>query len=701
MKTGRGRTRAFLGALLVAASLLPTLTVAQRAFADGDDEEEEAEGPSSRAGAGGKISDRRAAVLGAMTTNETVLINVTGREMPASPDVLNLGRKSTRALARCVSDNVDDGVRTLCAELLGRLGDRGGLGALQGALEAWDPAVRGAAIRALANMPDPSSVEPLRKIVVREDEEESNREAALLTLGALSDTKAMRIVRDAFVTTDPKQKALRPVAFNALWKSRHLMARSTLIQDVDSALKSDDAALVLPATFAASELRAPALRDALIHLMSHADARIRNRAVYAVGKVGDKAATSALLAFVPKVRESRMLNNIAFALERLDPSAFYETARGLATHTQAQIRMNTAFVLGDVKRPEGLPLLKGALDDKNEAVKLNAVRAIGKLDAPSGAALLERYVDDPNQSLRSAAIYAIFALSGMKRTDLVRDKLYASDKPAVKLEAAIALGRAGDSGVAGDLMTCVEANRCSLGEVAGFLRSTTAKEVPGRTLLAWSRGRTDLTDLVAELRPPGAGALAVSDVQASMAHASWKRAGVAIDLAGDLSEPSALAVLKPLLTHESTSLRLHASVALSRAGDADAGRVLLADMDNLPHERLGLLVRLMSRIVEAPARARFTPELIAREKGGDPAIAIAAAAVRLAWDPEGAIFRMLDALASPSRLDRDLAEAYLRRNRRPIVTSLLRRALARETRDNVRDRLRRILDIRDGHDDAK
>ena len=57
--------------------------------------------------------------------------------------------------------------------------------------------------------------------------------------------------------------------------------------------------------------------------MGSANSRVRNRAIYALGRIGNKAATAALVAQIPKVREARMLNNIAFALERLDAKAFY------------------------------------------------------------------------------------------------------------------------------------------------------------------------------------------------------------------------------------------------------------------------------------------------------------------------------------------------------------------------------------------
>ena len=145
-------SRASMFALIVCGILAPSAFVVGRALADEDDQEEAPQaGEKMNAD---EVSKKRRAVLLAMATNDAVLINVTGREMPASPDVLNLGRKSARSLARCVADNVDDGLRSACAAMLGRLGDKAGLSALQGALEAWNPAVRAQAIEALRKMPD-------------------------------------------------------------------------------------------------------------------------------------------------------------------------------------------------------------------------------------------------------------------------------------------------------------------------------------------------------------------------------------------------------------------------------------------------------------------------------------------------------------------------------------------------------------------
>ncbi|HLM74552.1 MAG TPA: HEAT repeat domain-containing protein, partial [Polyangiaceae bacterium] len=352
------KRRPWLGPALIVLGLLPAMSVAMRAAAEeGDDGEEQAADDAE------SPWQARKRVLQAMASDASVLINVTDREMPSSPDILNLGKRGTKALERGLSDNVDAGIRRTCAMILGSLGDRGALKTLQAALDDWEPSVRHEVITALAKIPDPSSFEPLLKLYKRKDEEVFNRTNILRTLGALSHPRAVTVIRDELRKKPGlDQTDIRPAALLALWMSRHLVARETLIGDVAAALRSDSDAVVLPATEASAELRSPRLVQPLIPLMEHPNAGVRNKAVYALGLIGDKTATKALLARLPSVRDARMLNNIAFALERLDRGAFYASIRQVVEHKQAIIRLNAAFVLGDVKRPEGLDLLKKALD---------------------------------------------------------------------------------------------------------------------------------------------------------------------------------------------------------------------------------------------------------------------------------------------------------------------------------------------------
>lgn len=685
-------SRRWLGPALIALSLLPAMSVAWRAAADDEPESSRGAPEESQGVATDSASHAQTRVLAAMASDASVLINVTDREMPASPDILNLGKRGTRALERGLSDNVDAEIRQTCAMILGRLGDRSALPTLQAALADSEPQVRHTVIQALEQIPDPSSLDPLLKLYRRKDEDVYNRTQILATLGALSTPKAVTVLREELQKKPAEdQTDLRPAAFRALWMSRHLAARVTLIGDVAGALRSDNEALVLAATEASDELRSPRLVQPLIPLMEHPNAGIRNKAVYALGLIGDKAATRALLARLPDVRDARMLNNIAFALERLDRSAFYASIRQVIEHKLAILRLNAAFVLGDVKRREGIALLEKALGDPSDYVKTSAIVALGKIGAAEAAAPIERFVDSPNLSLQQEAIYALQALSGGKRGDLIYAKLFQAKKAQTRRRAAIELGKTGDARVRGFLLTCVEQSSCSIPEVETYLRADKDPQVGGRLLLSWARGRDDLTDLIADLRPAGTAPIATSSVDAALARYDMDAAKHAIDLVGDLGDAGAKGRLQKQLVNADTWVRLHTAVALSRLGDKDADATVRREFDNLPAAWLPSLVQVMKRIDEPDVRARFTPELVKHEKDKDANIALSAAAVRLAWDPEAGFFRFLDALGSPSGQERSIAERYIRRDRSDKVTWLLRRALAREKRDDTRDRLRKLL----------
>ncbi len=678
----KGRSWRWAGPVVAVLALQPALGVLWKAHEAGAQDQE-------------SPAEARKRVLASIPADPAVLINVTDREMPASPDILNLGKRSTRALERCLSDNVDAGIRETCAILLGRLGDRRALPTLQTALADWEAGVRREVIDALRAIPDRSSYASLARLFQRKDEDAANRAAILGALGALGDARAVQLLRAELRRKPNKdQPDLRPQAFAALWESRQLMAPATLVGDVSSALRSDNRSLVTAATVASAELRAPQLVPALIPLLEAPESPIRNKAVYALGRIGDKTATQALLAQLPHVREARMLNNIAFALERLDSRAFYPAIQQLIEHKQAVIRMNAAFVVGDVHRAEGLPLLKKALEDPSDYVKTSAVVGLGKLGDPAAIALLEPFVQNPNLSIRQEAIYAIYELSGRKRSDLVFDNLFESRNDLVKKRAAIALGKAGDPRVHDYLLQCLEWNQCPLSDVDGYLRASKDPSTGGRLLLTWVRGRSDLAGLISALRPAGTLPLAASTVDSALARGQLDEAEMGVDLLGDLGDPSIKERLDKSLANTDAWLRVHSAVALARLGDTSADARIFQAFDNFPADWLPMFAHVLSRVQEAPVRARLTPELEKRERGQDVDEAMAAAAVHLAWDPDNAVFRMLDGLASQSVRERELAARFLRTNRTDRVTWLLRRALSREPRPYTRDVLRKLLDVR-------
>lgn len=645
---------------------------------------------------------RTEVILRSMAKDPTVLINVTMGDMPSSGDVLNLGKRSTRALERCLADNVDDAMRRTCAELLGYLGDRRALPTLRTALEDWDPAVRAIVVDALRRIPDPASYAPLMKLYARRDEAPHIRAAILGALGELSSHDAVTVLRRELrhEAKEERQGDFRYSAFRGLWASRHLVARATLEQDVGYALRSDDEALVLAGTEAAAELRAPSLVAPLTELVDHENVEIRNKSVHALGLVGSASATRVLTREMPRVREARMLNNIAFALERLDTKEYEKTIAQLVGHKQAVIRLNAAFVLGDVKRPQGLPLLLGALEDPSEYVQASAIVAIGKLGDKAGIPALERFVTHANPALREEAIYAINAIEGGRRKGLIYRELFASEYArsyqgaAMRHRAAIALGKAGDKRVRSYLLDCFDNGGCDFAAVRDYVAQDDSATVTRRLYLSWARGRGELFSEVARRHPAGLLELTLGERDAASAAGDLDRLRRSVDLVGAIGKAADRSEIGRHLRSRDTRLRLHTATALIRLEDPAASQRLFTDLDNLPVDWLPSFVRIVSAIDEAPARAALGPELAARTKGPDLEVAMACAAVLLAWDPEQGFFRFLDALAADTARERELAEFYLDRERATKLTWVMRRALARETRPYTRDRLRQLLDRR-------
>jgi HEAT repeats/PBS lyase HEAT-like repeat len=434
--------------------------------------------------------------------------------------------------------------------------------------------------------------------------------------------------------------------------------------------------------------------SALIPLMNHADAHIRNSAVYALGKIGDRAATAALVGQIPKVREARMLNNIAFALERLNPPAFFSVAAKLAEHRQAAIRMNTAFVLGDVRRNEGIPLLAKALGDKNDMVRVSAVHALGQLDSKDVEPLLTPLVNDTNVAISHEAIYGIYQASGNKNTALLYTKLYASGNPQVKNAAMQTLMENNDPRVVQDALNCIEAGNCPFAVAETYLRQSHAPEVPGRMMLEWTSGNPAFARLVATLKPQGAAPLAASWISKGLARGDTRMLASATEVAGLLHDRTSLTEVQRVAIHDHTLLRLRGLVALAGLGEPAVEVKIATELDNLAESHLYRAAQLLAILDVPDARARLLPLLSARMKAGSPRLALAAAAVHLAWDPDAGIFRMLDGLASANTVERTLAFNYLRGDKRERITWLLRRAVAREGRPYVADTLRTLIDAR-------
>jgi HEAT repeat protein len=723
----RTRTRS---ALLLTLTLLPTLVIGVSAW-----------------GARPRPPDRAAtrALIDAIPRDPVALVNVNAVDMPASPDILFLGRRSTRALERCLADNADARLRALCAGMLGTLGDRSALPALHAALGDWETEVRLEVIRALGKLPADQSVDPLLALYGRPDEETIVRQAILRTLGAIGHPKGVALIRRELGKSRRSLATpggdLRRSALQALWRCRHRVAPAVIVdevtralapprgtdRDIERVLVANDAELVREAIAKASDLRAGRFMNALIALIFSPDDKTQNRAIQALGLLGDARAVPELERLLPTARNARLLNNIAFALQRLDERAFTRDIQRMVTHKQAVIRMNAAFVLGDIRQPKALPLLERSLADPSERVQLEAVLAAAKLaPAPEAVRLLEKATASRGEGVRAVAIqalaahgneksipvlekllgepapgpndemilHAIYRLSGGKRADLIYERLFRSRDEEVRKRAAILLGRAGDRRVRDYLVACFETQRCTLDDVDAFLRTEKDPVLAGQVMWMWLRGREDLIGLIGAIRPAGAGGLAGSGLDVAVMRAEWPHASRLATLLGDLHADAERPRLQAAANSPDGWFRIRALIARCRLGDSDAAAALLRELDNFPIDWLPDLVDELHELREPEARARVAGELERRQAGREPTTALAAAAARLPWTPDAALPRLLSGMTSSDVVERETAERYLRRDRTPRVETLLADRQTKERNPDFRIRLVRLIDAR-------
>jgi len=686
------------------------------------------------------------ALIDAAGTDPIALVNVSAADMPASPDILFLGKRSTRALERCLSDNADAHLRALCAGMLGTLGDRSALPALHAALGDWEAEVRREVIRALGKLPADQSVDPLLALYARGDEEVGVRHAILRTLGAIGHSKGVALIRREL---DKSRKELagpggdlRRTALQSLWRCRHRVSPGVIVDEVTRALapprgndrviekmlEANDAELTRDAIAKASQLRSGRFMTALIALIFSPDDKTQNRAIQALGLLGDKRAVPALAKLLPTARNARLLNNIAFALQRLDDRAFTHEIQRMVTHKQGVIRMNAAFVLGDIRQPKSLPLLERSLADPSERVQLEAVRAISKLaPAPEAVRLLEKATASKSAGVRETAIqavahhgnersipllekllgqpgqpdemilHAIYRLSAGKRSDLIYERLFRGDDDDVRKRAAIVLGKAGDRRVRDYLIACFETDRCGLDDVEAFLRTEKDPVLAGQVLWMWLRGRDDLTDLVGAMRPAGAATLAGNGLDVAVIRGEWPHAGRIATLLGDLHAEAERPHLQAAANAADGWFRIRALVTRCRLGDGDAAMALLRELDNFPIEWLPELVDALHGLREPEARTRLAGDLERRQGGREPTTALAAAATRLPWTPDAALPRLLAGMTAADVVERETAERYLRHDHTPRVEVLLAERQAKERNPELRARLLRLIDVRRGN----
>jgi HEAT repeat protein len=513
-------------------------------------------------------------------------------------------RRAIPALMRALSDT-DENVRFHAIESLGRLRAAEAVDALVRIAEARDFFLAFPAIQALAKLGDATVA---RRLVPLLDDELLSS-AVVDLLGELGDDVVVEPLAQLFDQPHAPVEAVADAlaSLHARYEHRYgagdqiatLVRRTVsdagtraLVEAVDrvSSDRLRGLACVLGWIRGTSAQRAlarllgqPAIRaqvvealvrhgagvvDLLVEQLQGDELEIRQAAAVALGRIGDRRATSAL---VEALEDDDIAVAAAGALARIGDASAFEALIRLVGDPDGAIRQATVAALNSIGHAEMPRHVRALLEDSNPLVRESAVRIAGYFGYDECFARVIDRCSDTSESVRRAAVEQLPMFDDVRAVERLTQAL-ASDTPAVRAAAAAAFARVDGAAAVPALLAALEdadpwvryfALR-SLGafhhaEAEGPVRERLEHDAAGQVRLA-------AIDVLGRLQPPGI--LTVLEPLAMSTDADEARA--AIRAMRHVVDPLAQPALERLLQTTDDWRRAEAVSAIAQRGEPSA-----------------------------------------------------------------------------------------------------------------------------------
>lgn len=413
--------------------------------------------------------------------------------------------RAVSSLMEAYDRNVDAGPQIV--EALGRIGDRRALPLLIKALDAKDPVSVFTAVEAMGNMKT-REVEPyLRKLLAKSDGAfleavvSSLIKVAHATDHAVLDDLPTAQLQTCLISAvrggDQQTKLFALEELRAWNNSTAVDLLLNALKDTNEDVSAKAKEILAVAAMSATEKITEALRDAsptvacalldmtadsgnsrfaddVAKMLNNSDETVRERAVSALGKIGDRHAVEMLIGSttdsVGHVRSAAFKaigwiggeQAIALLIKGLDddyPDVRQAALGGLILNANEEVikrltedlhhekpirQIMAAQALGWIGESFVIEPLISALNHPEWEVRKSAVESLGRLAERSAAEHVKVLLNDEEPKVRRSAIDALIALEGVRASQSV-SCLLDDDDTWVKFHAINALGSLGDT----------------------------------------------------------------------------------------------------------------------------------------------------------------------------------------------------------------------------------------------------------------
>lgn len=369
------------------------------------------------------LTKRRIQILAEIPTNPDILINITYSELPGTPDLTRLGRQATKALNNALLNNMDPGVRSAVASVMGEIRDPKSAEILLLALDDSNDEVRSNAVASLGKLGQASHAERIMSLIKDPEEPYYVKSAAISALGKLGEARTLPLLLS--MLKQEEYLDLQWALVDALWMARGKINRDKLVEAFIDIVENQRPA----ANQVISQLGWLKDEDAVEPLAAYfvgKDDWLKNDIIVSVGRIGGKEAKNFLKKAMDKTQNARQLNNSALALAEMGEKEWViNRLEELLKDRRAYFRINAAFSLGELGKgnEKAIMALEAGLEDPNDYVRSESAVALGRIADPRSAPALEKALATTNPFIELDLVIALNRIDYKKYNQLIFDKL--------------------------------------------------------------------------------------------------------------------------------------------------------------------------------------------------------------------------------------------------------------------------------------
>ena len=199
-----------------------------------------------------------------------------------------------------------------------------------------------------------------------------------------------------------------------------------------------------PIAYALQRVEDKRAAPALLQLLGGQGRYTRAFAARGLGRLKDRAAVKPLLGMLDPAAKPG-LEVVVSAVRALGQIGAAEAAAPLARlasdpATDPNVRLDAVAALGELRAPDGLPVLQDLMTDEWPAMRAAAIRAAAAADPESFIAVIASLSPDPHWRVRAALANALAALPAEAVAERLRSMLQDEDKRVIPA-VLTALGR--------------------------------------------------------------------------------------------------------------------------------------------------------------------------------------------------------------------------------------------------------------------